>query len=634
MSEEEPVLGEFATRIEQTSARLDGRAANNTDPSKDIVVAASFADFVQTTKDGAREQNKIIDTIPTPFKRETKKDGVAKQYNAPLKIDVTLTMVRNTIPNICEKKEDEPYAWQIHAEVIVLSDAQTYIKNNYAKAWKALEPDQVDTDEYRRIRTWVNEHGQTNATTMYVIRRGEKMRVTSSFGPKNVLCWERPNCPGVPLVQRHASLELRKLSLKIYLGTRLVKVDDEHNEAAGEDGAEKPQQREVTRLSVNPVFKCSNVALDVDYNTEMSASELLHTRPALYDSHYMVPMDDYIAGKRVPPSSANFLISQLRQSRWAHGSFTADGSGVTVGMSPIASRDWFVKEFQGNVSGRWAPDCQIWQWKGKPSMVAPAEHYKLNFITTQRNNDAWRSFGITEPNTYADIMCANMRLPVHVRATLWANKTKDSSCNNPVIRDTDDLHIFYGTYFYLVDELTPDFQRFLPENSIIISPERVKQEFKLWTKLEFSDWNAVQSGQGKTTIILDPHPAPPKLFNRSIYDVVIALGNGRVDGKPPANTTPPGRYHAFSGDIMPLFEDGKYTFHVLVGGKPTESEWLNRKTQGDAILDRMIADADPQTPLSYWIYALRIDAPRADPPILFTPAPVIVGEKRPREEDE
>jgi hypothetical protein len=263
-----------------------------------------------------------------------------------------------------------------------------------------------------------------------------------------------------------------------------------------------------------------------------------------------------------------------------------------------------IVESRDDVSkGRLSFTYTVAQWHQQPSMN---EAYLVSFaVAKDKRERMWRSFGILDPEVFADLMVANPRLPMHVDAALWEGLTKNHASNTPdVLAKPMGSLMLSGCYTYGVERLVPDYLYYFRTRGLMVSTDFVKREF--------AEWLDEKHGRVKCKLEIQPtahdlatQTAPKNPANHAgINGAVVVLGNGyKVNPADPHDER--GRHHAFDGNIGALFEGG-HDFYVLGAFTPGADDVGK---PGDAVVERFKAQAQSEGRLlPFYLFAVRRDA--------------------------
>jgi hypothetical protein len=621
-----PLDAMFTANHAESERIVEARQQERGAREGDLTMAGTFVAYlVKDKSDGSAFGRNTSSAVPPDTQTKTVQTGDRKGSTYPAAIPVTFRIQTLTpLPNVCVERTDGRPGWRVLGKIKYFESGLKFLQQRAPAAWtpdpttKELPSDTLSV----RVREYMSADSIKVSHKWFNISPGDEVKAKVADSKGNIFREKTPDKSSL-LVQPSTPMKLQRVSYEVYVNASEFDVEDAGQEevkeetaaavaaAGATDGDAKPKKKthKEYRIMAYPAFECrGNAIISEDYDSNKTLSERKHESENP-NAHNMVPIVEWMHGRAEPPSSVYFYV------RNGQTPYNETDEPTKRGVSIVRYSDKDSSDFMSEFESVKRPVCQIrfdvYQWMGRPHAN---ERYVVQIKHAVKNSpDAdkfWRSYGITDMVPYALIVGANPRLPVHVNAKLWEKQTRQKPSNaleelgatpGNVAKHVDNV---CGYYVYGMTELVVDFLRFFRSggNALRISAERVESEF--------SEWESVVKRTGRKEIKLaaaDGTKANPINF-KGLASPVIALGNGQ----PTAPGSGLGLYHAFTGDIVPLFA-GQHEFYVLTSHALTDEERAAHcsKRLSDAYADAFLDSLITKEGVHYWIYAVRKDAKMA-----------------------
>ncbi len=568
-----------------------------------------------TDKNGVHNVNKLE---PPPLEMRTARDG-KKKYPAAITTNVRLEAI-TPIPDQVVERTDGKAGWRVRQQVNYFEEATKYFAKNRGLIWS------VDCDEeHQRMQEFVTQTGDLITERWVSYSPGDMVKVKIGDTKDNVFRKDNPDKPGMKLVQPSTPVKFLKVEADVYINVveRTVSATDgargdEANAAAAADtgaadtttpaagGDTKEGTRKIKVLQISPSFRAKATDISENYDANLAHTERLHE---LRDpnAHNMVPVECLRSKTMTAPRSAYFYVKKRRMTPWDPKTTDPKTRGVTIIRDEAPDQRDFMTEFQEVKYPTCVIRFNVWQWLAGDEKKNVRNRYVVT-VRQKKGDELWRKFGITQLESYAFIVGANLELPLHIDAELWEGSVINHESNKPeVINNKPELVDIRGYYVYGLKDIVPDFLRFFRTSGTRVSAEFVSKEFLYW--------EGVNKLTQRTKIVLQPidDSVENPVNVGKIMSPVLALGNGWFPGCDDGGKTPDakpevGLNHAFKGDIAPLFE-GTHEFYVLTSySNWTTDERLKWTGPNAPYADEFITALKKDHKIRYWIYAVRKDA--------------------------
>jgi hypothetical protein len=593
---------EFQSTHEATRKRQDVRGAGD----NQMWLKGILRCFIGTTNENGSVRN-VEQARPGKVQWGKTDDG--RSYPKAMPLSVTVKDV-SFVKSLVEPRSDQKKGWSVRLTVSPLPSSGTlpsveeYLRKNAAAAWAADRPDK----QQQLVRRYIKADGNVEKHEWYSLSPGEAIKVKVKDGDDSEL---RQSDPATGNLRIQGCTPMTFINLKPERFLKIVEreVEDTTDAAPssapadGKGGNKKKKTRKVVELDAyKPSFTCQgNYVASNDFDLSMPQSERMHE---CYDPnvHQLVPIEEWTSGREQPESSAYFYVRARYITPFARDALPEDGCGITVLRAPEKTASDFVKEFQGQKSGQLTVRFDLFQWKGRPSV---SERYVIKVLG--RGDGFWRSYGITDLEPYGMIVGVNPDVPLHVVAQLWDKATLESLDNGTISNHDAAAAAQPNYYVFLATDIVPDLFRYFATRGMRLSADYVRNEFAHW------EGTVGPKTALRATLTLKPRGAhvPNPVNVNGLTSAVLALGNGHVDDADPEGNS--GRYHAFDGNIISLFEGGRHDFYVLTSHENSVQERAAycgpRATAGFA--DTFLDQLKQRDKVFYWIYAVRRDVKRA-----------------------
>lgn len=634
----------------------------------ELVVRAVMEHF-WVKENGGR--NSASSVPPKPESRD-KRDGSGK-YNAGIPLQATIEDFDRIIDGACEKRTDGEAGWRIKWTLSYFAQSEAFLVNpadgtptaRTVAAWKAAAADgSLPNDPLSvRIRQCVTRDGVLVKELWTNVVRGESARFKGpDNNPKdNLLRMQSPS--GAYLVQQSSPLIFQNVVPTIYVtydeappipssGSELTGVPAlpptggapkkggaATAATAGNNGAKKKE----ASLGMIYCYECKGSVLlrENKEAADLCASERMHLARNK-DAHQLVPIQTLRSGAVDFPKSVYFYVPPRYITRWnpEHPEFWPKGSqGISLFRNTLQLQD--IKSAptaSGEVFYSFVLDMAVFQWKDKPNTQ---ERYVVNARVRRDDDNAWRSWGITNGEAYAAIMLANQDIPFHCVLNFWKKATLERPANDSKeMNRNEGTENIRGYYDFIVDNVVPDYRRYFPARGMQVS--------RTFVEREFGDWRSMHVKSNTITLALEPYGKMHKRDNplhllQGLSSAVISLGNGQppppdLPADWPRPSKQEGYYHGCKGDITHLLApDGRYQFYVLTSRPLTEDERARycgasataTPEEADAWLNEQIERAaKSQSAFYYWIFALDTRSKLAPPPKASPKAELLVTTTR------
>jgi hypothetical protein len=663
-----------------TASRMDLVAATHSVVSKqqdvrgskdgEMTVHGVFRCFVAFNKQSGRNEDLFE---PPELKKQKVRNDPSKEYTVKMEMFVRVKQIPY-VGELVKPRTDGRPGWRIRYVCKYWDeDTKRWLKTAAVDAWATDKPSRLQ----EKIREFVSREGvlteflyvehnfddqikmkvPDSATSEFRAMNGDA-RVVQSCQPISYYnvkpeMWVQVKQRDVPdkeneVVDPRNCLPLRNLDAYAMAPAPAIQGLADVNVVAAAPVASAPEPNKEAAAPAAPAAAavqkthketfidgyCSLSAarfnVSDDYDPFMPLSERMHET---YDAaqHRLVPIADWKARIVQPPeTTAYFYVSKLFESDRSkpHGVDTAR-------VKEADPSDFMGETSKGERYAKVTTRFDVFQWTGAPTANDPRYVVKVR----DQTDFAWRQYGITDMEHYGMIISNMPEIPLHIIAKIWEGPTLEHEANKPsemakAVAKEPLLASIRGYYVYGQQEVIPDLYRYFCTQGIQLSAERVREEFNLW--------ESVNQRTKKPVIQLKPFEGGAKAVNpvnvNGLLSAVIALGNGFCADPNSETGNDRGRFHAYDGNIWPLFE-GRHRFYVLwsYGGMTDadRAQYCGKDlVYADDLLNRL---KQTEKSFRYWIYAVRKNvrvAANFPRPAAAAPAPVVpVGEKREEREE-
>jgi len=561
-------------------------------------MVATLDAYIGKTGSGEETHN-VNRSTPPPTEMKTSRDG-KKKWEAPIPMYVKLDSM-SEVPDMMQREVDPvtgAVSYTVAIEVKFFDTAKKYLEEKASFVWTHDDP------YSQKVREFVSAEGVLTSRIVRTYTAGDVIKASAPDRKGNVFREKVDPKSSIFRVQPGAPLRMYNVQpvAWVSLSTEEIKEDDtaHGDDVENVEAAEgEPKTRKEKRIRAYIKFECKGqVQLGEDYDPMLTRSERMHALNK--DVHNLLPVEQLRADMSLIHKTPYFYVDTFYMTP-GFDPTTAGPTfkGVSVQRETVHNVENFLREAEGQTHPWIKLSFDVFQWTGADHKAY--DQYNVQVVDTDKGDVNWRQFGITNVDAYADIMAANLDLPMHLNLLLWGSSTINNPANDPQkLNDKPELKQMRGYYTYGVKNVLPDFLRYFRERGLRLSPERVKHEFR---------GSAVMNNRGQTKIQMLPRDRTKQnpVNTGGIQGAVLALGNGIMevsleDGEEH------GINHAWEGNLMTLLEGDQHDFYVLVSvpmGEEERKPWLGR--DADEYLDLCI----DQFSASYWIYAVRRDAKMA-----------------------
>ena len=666
-----------AKQVAVTKDIVDARQKRRAQKDGDLWFLADFESFIGKVHDPKTNTNKNVTQLQPPAPDIG--EGKNGQYRKKMSMYARITQM----PVVPQQVQLLPggVSWRVLMTVKCIDDkkrpgnsASEFLKVRGPAAWAATEP----TEDDLLIRDYISREGDIVTQKWHTFSLGDKVKVKAKDPEKNGV-FRHKTQQGAQYIQAYTPIKFHGVKPIIYLGLQ-EKDQDGGAGATEEDGAaihapatgaviqglvapEAPPPAaavpKIKTIVAYPSFECDGeVIVDEDYRPNLSLVQRLREQKNP-DAHQMVPVALIQQGRVEPPYNATFLIQP-----WYETAVDENYAGTGICLSRNVAEDdpELVNDYRIEIRGEVKPNSRfrfsVWHTHMDTERLEDADRYIVEVRPSGKDApDHWRHYGITHPTDYGLIMQANSDVPVWAVCKWWRKNTVNHPENNPdVINNKPELANVRGYYYYILEQLEPCLEDYLPRNAFRVDAAFLLEEFDLWASTSKRD-NA-------TEVTLKPRDATVQnpLNVNKLNGAVVALGNGYFekgpDGEPLEADRESGINHAYDGKISSMLKPGApFEFYVLTSISHKHERYAEFARGRDAPLaNDFLRDLIDSDNIKYWIYAVRTDAPKADEAIIRrnrrklraqappppTPAPTPIqadeaqdhGTKRPRGDTE
>lgn len=667
---------QFLAKVQQTSGVVEAARKERGAKKGEMVVRATFEHFWCKG-----DNNKQVESYtPPPPGTSDKKDG-SGTFPTPIPLQAIVEDFPDEIPGVCEKNPDGRSVWRIRWTLSYLPEAEALLVVTDPKTGKAVGPSQhtlaawtpnpltgeLPQDQLSvQIRELCNAKGEQVFERMAEVSAGQSSKFKGGDRPGDVL--RQKNAHGVYVVQPDVSLIFNNVVPTIYVNYDSGEPKPQRQgrqqaaKAATRGGVpDLPPSNAVTvaptgtLVPAGPTVPKKEPSIFLSYMYECKGSILLRPdkeaadlcqserfhRNKNKDAHQLVPFQEVRAETWKPrPSYYFYFRFPSYRTQWSpeHPEWLTNGEGVSiVRKAPHPEgRDFRTPPLQDGGVPHYTlrVDATVFQWHNRATVECP--QYPISVGVARDNDTAWRSFGITNGESYAAIMTANPELPFHAMCGYWKNNSMKRPANNPEVMNAErGTEYIRGYHDFIFNEVVPDYLRYLRGCGMHVSPAFVKDEF--------FEWEGSNSRTKITYIELKPYPGTPANPLHALQgraSAVLSLGNGqpppeKVGGVPIAPLRGHGWNHGYEGDIVPLLEGGRHAFYVMTSRTLNDEErarYCGPKATEPAdtwLRDTIKSAAQAKVPFHYWIFAVDTQAKFAKPRTGPGAAPATVVPKVP-----
>ena len=557
-------------------------------------VVATLESYIGKTNDGDAVHNVPRET-PPPTEMNSSKDG-KKKWEAPIPMYIKI----DTVGSVADKAERHvdpttgTVSYKVSIDTNYFDKAKRYLEEKAEFIWNHDDPYSMKLQEF------VSAEGILTSRIVRTYSAGDVVKASAPDRKNNLFRQKVDPTSSIFRVQPGAPLRFYNVNPVAWVSLMSEEIKEEsheHNAVKVEDDAVATQTRKEMRIRAFIKFECKGqVTLGEDYDPNLTRSERMHVSMNK-DAHNLIPISELRLDDTKMNKSPYFYVSSFYMTPgFDPVSAGPNFRGVCIQRETAHNVDNFRRELDGETKPWLKFSFDTYQWTG-PNHLS-ADQYNVQVVDTDKGDINWRQFGITNVDVYADILAANLDLPMHLNLLLWGSSTKNNPANDPAkLQDKPILKHMQGFYTFGIKNVLPDFLRYFRERGLRISPDRVRHEFR---------GSAVMNNKGKTKIMLLPLDRTKQnpVNTGGMQGAVLALGNGVMevsldDGEEH------GINHAWEGNVATLLDGGQHDFYVLIS-VPMEDEeraqWMGK--DADAYLDQCIERYNA----NYWIYAVRKDA--------------------------
>lgn len=594
-----------------TLARQDVRVA----ATDEVVVTGVFRYFQYW--DNATSKNVQTPVVPAVVNKQSKKkdkNGAVKKYPAELEVMVQVKDIPLRKDKV-EPRVDGGHGWQVKTAVEYHKDAENYLMKYkdafYAGTYETSFPfaEYITPDGKLTTERWVNVG--VNQLVKIKVNGGDQSSFRKLDDNKR------------PIIQPLTLMRFPNITGKMWVAVREkeeekkdVPVSAEGAETApGDEPPTKKAAPSVRELHCHAYFSLKSKGAPVvseDNDPNMPLTERIHSRENK-DAHNMVPIEVLRQGGSLD-KSAFFYACQGYCT--PNPEQDPNKKGVHIGFIPTTEISDLVSTFNNETKYRKTVRLNVFQWTGlKPSYT---NQYTVKLVSRP---DTWMSFGILNGEAYGLIMHANYDMSMLITAEPFLSGTLNADCNKPdVINNKPELMHVKGNYTYYIQDLQPDYLRWLPTNGIPLTKDCVLREF--------DSFLIEDQRRGKTTLKLSTDGLKNPLHADKANSPVICLGSVS--------------FPCYDDDAWPLFST--HDFYAVTSHRLSPDErYSYTGVKPSAVVDEFFYQLrDSNQQFAYVFFAVKRGLPMAKdyvPPVLRrsdadggdTPE---VGQKRERDDDE
>lgn len=623
-----------AKQVADTKDIVDVRQKRRAQKDGELWFSADFEAFIGKVHDSKSNTSKNVTQQQPPAPEMG--EGKNGQYRKKMSMHVRLSQM----PEVPHQVQLLPGgSWRVLMTVKCIDDkkrpgfsASDFLHVRGPAAWAATEP----TEEDLLIREYISRDGVIVTQKWHTFALGDKVKVKAK-DPEKGGVFRHKTTQGSPFIQAYTPIKFNGVKPLIYLGIQ-------EKELEGSGGIEEQHQQEIhapttgaaiqglvadapsaaapkiKTLAAYPSFECDGeVVVDEDYRPNLSIVQRLREQKNP-DAHQMIPVSLIRDGRAEPPYNATFLIQP-----WYETTIDEHYAGYGICLSRNVADDdpELVNDYRIEIRGEVKPNSRfrfsVWHTYMDTASLDEADRYIVE-VRPSGGKDApehWRQYGITHPTDYGLIMQANNDVPVWAVCKWWRKNTVNHPENHPdVINNKPELANVRGYYYYILEQLEPCFEDYLPRSAFRVDASFLIEEFDLWASTSKRD--------GSTEITLKPRDATvqnPLNINK-LYGSVVALGNGYFekgpDGEPLEADRESGVNHAYDGKLSSMLKEGApFEFYVLTSISHKHERYAEFARGRDGPLaNDFLRDMIESDNIKYWIYAVRTDAPKADEGII------------------
>lgn len=510
-----------------------------------VKITAIFKSFSTWVKEGGVNKKKDIGgEVPqiVLIESKTKKDKNDEFIKFPGSL-----MFKAQIHTINDSEgksrfNDKKGGWDLCAKVTFTKDAKEYLLNNY-KEYYSFE------ERVGKIGKYINEDGELAKNVWVTIYPKSVVDFQTNGGDKST--FRKRDGNNNPLVKIGTILRLDIVEPR-------VRVVLKNNDLVGYT------TYDVKYINISDLNDTSKPLSEILHKLESKDSSALGPVTDLADTENPIRVDYnpyfYIKNEYATedPSLKVGIFRKLMDIKDPGKDLVK-----SVGDKTALKRVWRFHQFQHYTDS------------GKD------EFYMVKCLGNKP--DIAKKFGILNEESYREIMMANPDIWCHLYCKLWKKATIEAE-GNTIENMAKEPENFKGYYTFGVEEVVPDYYRWLKIGAIPISKDRVCSEFEEET---FED-----TKRNKVTITLEAEKNQI-IVNPLHYDgkdsPIINFGNREE--------------FAISGNIYPIIQ--RSTFYVVSDYKlsPDELEGvLGSPSDGDAFFDSLLKEEKIQ---HYQIFAIQ-----------------------------
>jgi hypothetical protein len=436
------------------------------------------------------------------------------------------------------------------------SDIVGFLSANVNKIWH----DPTASKNWIAMRPFVTEQGVFNKNVWHSI--APMAEVTVKFKDGENCIFRKEDFPAITRLsffnvepEMYLTLEEKKIDLKDDEMTpdQLKAWEDAKKAATEKEPAKRPTRSEL-QLKRYFSIKCKGgVSPFKGDESKFCVSERLTHYMDRFGHHPLAPVPDVIRGERHVSQSVYFYVADEYQG-------VSEGKGVCMVRHGVQDLSDYLRK--SNKAGtddvtKLTLRFNWYQWED----MDIDKKQKYNIHMNSETPSIWLSFGITNPDAFANIIRVSLNMRMHVFGTLIDDKTFQSDINS---HENLDKTKSSGFYFYYISRVFPDYFRYFLERGMQISSGRVQREFAM-----FQTENRVTKAiHWKLEPPEKSRPCP--MNSQGLRGAVLSLGNGQVDN--PSDPNSEAKNISFKGDIASMFApDSPWRFFVMTSKQYPEN---------------------------------------------------------------
>ena len=519
----------------------------------EAVAEARFLEFQYTSVENGQKKSKRTDRPPA-VEVMVSKDDKNKKWNAKLIVWASLQTL-NIVPGHVEERTDGQEGWRVLVDDIYYLDdakkwiadhAQSYLDGTYQESFS--------------IGPYVTPEGNLAESCWINLSPDQLIKFKVPGGKDSIFRKTKATGDGL-YIGRSMQLRFPRIKFKQVVSMRAGNMDSELRAAHAEykalqekfkDDPEKlavlseppkPPKTPAVYLSLD----CGNPSLADSIDPDMIEAERLKlTRNA--NKHVFVPIEelrDPKSNKRMPRQVDLYIKDGYMTTE--EDAPTSDSPCTSCIVRDTGEPGDFLKVYDDEKTPRKMTHIEVGQWLKKDGMEN-GDTYVVSILSGKPEKELWRTFGIINPDAYAEIMMACYDFPMHMTAEFWYSSTMQADANHPdKLGQLEETKHIKGYYTLNAVNMVPDCVDYFMGNDA-----RAIEVSKAFVLDDFAGDLSENKKTGQQKLHLSCPNKEQNTFNRDgVHGQIISLGCGKEDPKDDDKRP----FHAFTGNAWTCMGD-------------------------------------------------------------------------------